>query len=122
MTITVQEIRALDYVRRPEDVAAYLGIDVERVRKVRGVAKACVVCSKPFRQGLREQPHAFRDRKCCSVSCAGKMAVATKPAPALSWCPADRIDEYRRLVQNKKLRAADARAVIEADMRRKVAA
>ena len=40
----------------------------------------------------------------------------TASATWLSWCPADRREEYRRLVRSKRIPAAEARAIIEAEV------
>lgn len=72
MTVTYEEIRRLDYMRRPEDVAAYYGIPVERVRKIRGVTKNCATCGTEFRARPTDKPSDFARRNCCSDACAGK--------------------------------------------------
>lgn len=44
-------------------------------------------------------------------------AAATRTETMLGWCPHEYRDEYRRLIHSKRLRAADARAVIEAQIK-----
>lgn len=45
-------------------------------------------------------------------------AIAGNAEAKLGWCPPDRRDEYRLLVRRKRYSAAEARALIEADLKR----
>lgn len=44
---------------------------------------------------------------------ARRRAVASRMKTIMPWCPPEYLDEYRRLLYSKKLKAVDARAVIE---------
>lgn len=76
----------------------------QEARRLHGVRQRDTVLSRPDVQARTHSPEARAQR--------GRSASATW----LSWCPADRRDEYRRLVRSKRLPAAEARAIIEAEV------
>lgn len=68
------------------------------------------------RERMARDPIWVKGQACCHSPEASARRARTRAARALGWCPEARRDEYRRLMRNAHLSAAEARAVIEADL------
>lgn len=68
------------------------------------------------RRQYREYLNAPATRALSGGAEARQQAVATRLATLYAWCPLELRDEYRRLIRTKRMSAAEARRVIEADI------
>ncbi|KQM88638.1 hypothetical protein ASE67_02540 [Sphingomonas sp. Leaf23] len=91
-------------VRRAVTLHEKLTPEQQEARRLHGIRQRVTVLSRPDVQARTHSPEARAKR--------GRSASATW----LSWCPADRREEYRRLIRSKRIPAAEARAIIEAEV------
>ncbi|RSV11646.1 hypothetical protein CA235_18420 [Sphingomonas sp. ABOLF] len=108
--------RRLESIRRNFADPAYRAAHAERLRIASSTPKAIAARRQRGREQYRDvlsRPDVLARTQ--SPDARQKRGASITEA-RLGWCPADRREEYRVLIMTKKIPAAEARRIIEAEI------